>query len=103
MSFDITPAEYEVLRAHYPNVQLLDVREEEEFQQMFIPGALLIPLGELPDKIENLDRNKHYVVYCRSGIRSLKAVHWMLENGFKKVQNLTGGILAWEACKGEIV
>ncbi|MGH9476223.1 MAG: molybdopterin-synthase adenylyltransferase MoeB [Terriglobales bacterium] len=74
---------------------ILDVREPHEFQIGRIPGAVLIPLGELPKRLHELDRNRATVAQCRSGARSLKAAHILLEAGFCDVRNLKGGILAW--------
>jgi len=101
MSFDISPAEYEILKSHYPEVVLIDVREEDEYEAHAIQGSILKPLGELDAWSSQLDKSKHYVVHCRSGVRSLTAVTALLSKGFNKVQNLTGGILAWERYKGE--
>lgn len=101
MSFDISPAEYEILKSHYPEVVLIDVREEEEYETHAIQGSILKPLKDLEVWSAQLDKSKHYVVHCRSGIRSLTAVQAMVSKGFNKVQNLTGGILAWERYKGE--
>lgn len=101
MSFEISPAEYEILKSHYPEVVLIDVREEEEYETHAIQGSILKPLGELDAWSSQLDKSKHYVVHCRSGVRSLTAVTALLSKGFHKVQNLTGGILAWERYKGE--
>jgi molybdopterin/thiamine biosynthesis adenylyltransferase/rhodanese-related sulfurtransferase len=74
---------------------LLDVREPYEYQIARIPGALLIPLGELPGRLGELDPEADIVAQCRSGVRSQKAVDLLKANGFKHVRNMTGGILAW--------
>lgn len=76
------------------DLQVLDVREHNEYQICNI-GAKLIPLGELPMRMSELDKDKETVVHCRSGKRSLMAALLMQEMGFKKVHNLAGGILAW--------
>ena len=55
----------------------------------------LIPLGELPKRLNELDRNADIVAHCKSGVRSQKAVDLLKQNGFKNVRNMTGGILAW--------
>jgi len=74
---------------------VLDVREPHEFQIGRIPGAVLIPLGELPKRLDELDRGADIVAQCRSGVRSLKAAKLLKEAGFPRVRNLAGGILAW--------
>jgi adenylyltransferase/sulfurtransferase len=74
---------------------LIDVREPHEFQIGRIPGSTLIPLGQLPNRLSELDPNAEIVAHCRSGARSQKAVDLMKQHGFKNVRNMTGGILAW--------
>jgi adenylyltransferase/sulfurtransferase len=74
---------------------LIDVREPHEYQIARIPGARLIPLGELPKHLSELDPDADIVAHCKSGGRSQKAVDLLKANGFKKVRNMTGGITAW--------
>ncbi len=74
---------------------LIDVREPHEYQIARIPGAKLIPLGELPKHLSELNPDAEIVAHCKSGARSQKAVDLMKQNGFKNVRNMTGGILAW--------
>jgi len=76
---------------------LIDVREPNEYEICRIPGAKLIPLGELPKRIEELDPSAELIVHCRSGGRSAQAVKFLLDNGFQKAVNVSGGILAWAA------
>jgi adenylyltransferase/sulfurtransferase len=71
------------------------VREPHEYEIARIPGARLIPLGQLPNRLDELDRNADIVAHCKSGGRSQKAVDLLKQNGFQHVRNLTGGILAW--------
>ena len=73
---------------------VLDVREPHEYQICNINGHL-IPLGELPKRVHELDSSREIVAHCRSGVRSAKAVNFLRLAGFKKVHNLAGGILAW--------
>ena len=73
---------------------VLDVREPHEYQICNINGYL-IPLGELPKRVHELDSSREIVAHCRSGVRSGKAVDFLRQAGFKKVHNLAGGILAW--------
>ncbi len=77
------------------DVFLLDVREPSEYEMARIEGARLIPLGELPQRINELDTADDIVVYCHSGQRSAQAVHLLSGMGFKKAKNLKGGIVAW--------
>jgi sulfur-carrier protein adenylyltransferase/sulfurtransferase len=77
------------------SIRLIDVREPFEASIARIEGGELIPLGDLPARIEDLDRTSEYVVYCHTGVRSGYAVALMRKAGFKKVRNLTGGIDAW--------
>lgn len=74
---------------------LVDVREPSEFAQGYIPGAVLIPLGELEEIRNRLEVGEPVVLYCRSGIRSLTAANMMVSWGYLEVMNLKGGILAW--------
>jgi sulfur-carrier protein adenylyltransferase/sulfurtransferase len=73
---------------------VLDVREPHEYQICNI-GGHLIPLGDLPKRVSELDSSREIVAHCRSGVRSAKAVDFLRQAGFKKVTNLAGGILAW--------
>ena len=76
------------------DVFILDVREPHEYQICNLKGHL-IPLGELPKRVHELDSSREIVVHCRSGQRSANAVEFLRAAGFSKVRNLTGGILAW--------
>jgi adenylyltransferase/sulfurtransferase len=76
------------------DVFILDVREPHEYQICNLNGYL-IPLGDLPKRVHELDSSCEIVAHCRSGVRSGKAVTFLRQAGFKKVHNLTGGILAW--------
>ncbi len=76
-------------------VQLVDVREPWEYDEAHIPGCRLIPLGDVPVRYGEIDRETPVVVYCKSGGRSGKAVAFLREQGYEKALNLTGGILAW--------
>ncbi|HEX5474201.1 MAG TPA: molybdopterin-synthase adenylyltransferase MoeB [Vicinamibacterales bacterium] len=74
---------------------LLDVREPVEAAICRLPASILIPLGELPRRLDELDPSVPMVVYCKSGGRSARAAALLRERGFANVRNLTGGILAW--------
>ena len=73
---------------------ILDVREPHEYRICNL-GGHLIPLGELPRRLHELDSSREIVAHCRSGGRSAKAIALLRQAGFKKVHNLAGGILAW--------
>jgi len=73
---------------------VLDVREPHEYQICNLKGHL-IPLGDLPKRVHELDSSHEIVAHCRSGVRSAKAVTFLQQAGFRKVHNLAGGILAW--------
>jgi sulfur-carrier protein adenylyltransferase/sulfurtransferase len=77
------------------NVFVLDVREPNEYQICKIAGSTLIPLGDLPARVGELDRDRDVVVHCKMGGRGAKAVALLQERGFTRVRNLKGGILAW--------
>ncbi len=76
---------------------LLDVREPAEHAEASIPGSVLIPLGELPDRLDELPDDREILVHCKSGGRSAKAVALLEKHGFSQVRNVTGGIDAWLA------
>ena len=74
---------------------LLDVRQPQEYEAEHIPGAMLVPLGELEAREGELDRSKKVITYCRSGRRSMAAAIGLCGLGFKGVNHLDGGILNW--------
>ena len=77
------------------NFVLIDVREPSEFDICRIPGSKLIPLGDLDKRINELSPENEILVHCKSGGRSRKAVRHLQQAGFKRLKNVTGGILAW--------
>lgn len=78
-----------------PSLQLLDVRTTDEYQEAHIPHARLIPIDELRDHLQQLDPSQETIVYCRVGIRGYLAARILLQHGFTKVFNLTGGYLSF--------
>lgn len=92
---NVTVEELKVFIDNNEGVFVLDVREPQEHQICSIPGAVLIPLGELPNRINELGGHEDMVVHCKSGVRSAKAVKILRNAGFKKAKNLSGGILRW--------
>ena len=76
-------------------VFVLDVREPDEWETVHIPGATLIPLGELEDRLEELPANQDILVVCRSGNRSATARDVLLNAGFENVTSMAGGMIDW--------
>jgi sulfur-carrier protein adenylyltransferase/sulfurtransferase len=74
---------------------LLDVREPNEYKIGKIPGSTLIPLGEVPKRVSEIPRDKEIIVHCKMGGRSAKAAAFLRQQGYTRVKNLKGGILAW--------
>ncbi len=91
---DITPRELKARLDRGDDLYVLDVREPHEFQICNI-GGHLIPLGDLPKRVSELDSSKEIVAHCRSGKRSAEAAEFLRKAGFRKLLNLKGGILAW--------
>ena len=92
---DIDPVEVKNKLDRGDSFVLVDVREPHEWNIARIPGAKLIPLGELPRRVGELNAGDEIVAHCRSGVRSAKAVDFLKKQGFTNVRNMTGGILAW--------
>ncbi|MGH9326476.1 MAG: molybdopterin-synthase adenylyltransferase MoeB [Terriglobia bacterium] len=92
---EITPTELKRMMDSGEAPVLIDVREPHEYDICRIPGSKLIPLGEIPARMNELDTADEIVVHCRSGARSAQAVSFMMKSGFHKIRNLKGGILAW--------
>jgi rhodanese-related sulfurtransferase len=93
---EITPREFLDRRAGGAEMTLLDVREDWETALAPVPADIVhIPMGQIPDRLNELDPQRETVVICRSGGRSLQVAHFLSAQGFASVSNLTGGILAW--------
>ena len=76
-------------------IKVIDVREPDEYQIAHINGVPLIPLSELAKRFTELDPNQQYYIHCKSGVRSMKALLFLREQGFKYLKNVKGGIDAW--------
>ena len=76
-------------------IQLLDVRTDKEYHETHISHAKLVPVDELRDHLGELDPAKETIVYCRVGLRGYLACRILLQYGFQKVYNLTGGLLSF--------
>jgi adenylyltransferase/sulfurtransferase len=92
---EITPADVKKMMDERRPFVLVDVREPHEYQICRIPGSTLIPLGDVPRRVHELNTADEIVIHCRSGARSAKAVEFLMQAGFRKIHNLKGGILAW--------
>ena len=97
MSKELSPsAVAEMLRSSQPP-RLLDVRQPDEHAFAALPGATLIPLGQLPQRIGEIEdwKDQEIVVYCHHGMRSQHAIGFLESAGFQNLHNLSGGIDAW--------
>ncbi|GIW26646.1 MAG: transferase [Meiothermus sp.] len=90
---DISPQEARKLQEE--KALFVDVREPEEFAQVRIEGAELIPLSEFGGRFSEIPKNQPVVLYCRSGNRSAQAAAWLSAKGYSNLLNLDGGIMAW--------
>jgi adenylyltransferase/sulfurtransferase len=76
-------------------IKVIDVRDPDEYQIAHVDGVPLFPLNALPQKFTELDPNQQYYIHCKSGVRSMKALKFLKEQGFKYVKSVKGGIGAW--------
>ena len=95
MGFTITPQELKDRLNRGDQLVLLDVREPYEYSMAKIDGAVLIPLGTLPQSLDKLDQGSEIIAYCHHGMRSADAVGFLAQQGYANVKNLVGGIDAW--------
>lgn len=95
---DITIEELKERLDKGEKLNLFDVREEYEFDEFNI-GATLIPLGELPDRLDEIShlKNEEILIHCRSGARSGRAKDYLTAEGYTNVRNVLGGMMAWQA------
>ncbi len=93
----LSPAELAAKLAGPKPPRLLDVREPDEHEFVALPNSLLIPLGQIADRMEELEpwRDDAIVVYCHHGIRSMHAIGLLARAGFRDLANLSGGIDRW--------
>jgi len=92
---EINIDQFKEIRDNGNNVVVLDVREYHEYDICNIEGSVLIPLGEIADRIDELNEDDEIIVHCHHGGRSMKATQYLKDKGFKNVKNLAGGIDAW--------
>ena len=76
---------------------ILDVRQPEEWIQFHIPGAILIPLGELPSRLNEVPKDREVVVVCRTGRRSAQGRDILRDAGYSEVTSMAGGVTQWQA------
>lgn len=93
--WDISATELAKRLEQGEDLQLVDVREPHELEISQLPDALLIPLGQVASRFEDLDPNQETILICKSGVRSSRALGILINEGFNKVHNLKGGINAW--------
>lgn len=92
---EITVQELQELKQNNPNdLFVLDVRNPHEYELCHLNGVL-IPINELPTRLDEVPMDKHIVIYCHGGGRSSRAAAYLLECGYERVSNLKGGITAW--------
>jgi rhodanese-related sulfurtransferase len=94
---DVDVSEVKRLVDQGEELVLLDCRERHEYDTVRLEGARLFPVREIPARMGELEplNDRHIVVYCHHGIRSLYVTQWLRQNGFPKAQNMQGGIDAW--------
>jgi adenylyltransferase/sulfurtransferase len=90
---DITAKELAEKKDDYA---IIDVREQYEWDAGHVDGALHIPMQQVPARIEEIPRDRDVVVYCKMGGRSARVQQFLLSNGYTRVKNLTGGMIAWQ-------
>jgi rhodanese-related sulfurtransferase len=91
----IEPAQVRALVTMGAKITIVDVRRPDETAQGTIPGAVLMPLDNLPATYSSLPKKGKLIVYCRSGHRSAQAVQFLLDHGYKNAVSMNGGYLAW--------
>jgi rhodanese-related sulfurtransferase len=96
MDYEISAEELRGLLTEGSDVVVVDVREAWEIQTASLAGTLNIPMNDLPARFrDELDAEKHTVVLCHHGVRSMSVTAWLRQQGFDKVQSLRGGIDRW--------
>lgn len=91
----MTPTDFVERRQAGEDLVLLDVREPRELAVASVPGALHIPMAQVPARLAEIDRGRHVVVICHSGGRSQAVVGFLKHQGYEQVSNLAGGITRW--------
>lgn len=92
---EVTVQDLKKMKDESADFQLIDVREQHEFDICDLDGEL-IPMGEVPDRVSEISKEKQVIIHCRSGARSGNIVSYLEQNhGYTNLYNLAGGILAW--------
>lgn len=92
---EMSAPELKARRDRGEKLQVVDVREDWELQLASIPGVVHVPMNQIPARLSELSREMPTVVLCHAGARSLRVAHFLENQGFTGVVNLTGGIAAW--------
>ena len=92
---EISVLELKAMRDRGEQPLVLDVREEWELQLARIPDVVHVPMNQVPARVAELARDAETIVMCHAGGRSLRVAHYLANQGFTNVANLTGGISAW--------
>lgn len=92
---DLTPEEFVRRRADNELWQLLDVREPWELEIARVQSTLDIPMGEIPQRLDEIDRDRPVAVMCHGGVRSAQVAAFLTQQGLQQVANIAGGIDAW--------
>ena len=92
---EITPQEFQARQETKEELVLLDVREYWERETACIEPSRHIPMAEIPSSLWELDPEKHIIVYCHHGVRSLAVTDWLRKQGYERVQSMSGGIDRW--------
>lgn len=92
----ILPSEIKVRLDRGEQLSIVDVREDEEVAEGMLPGAIHIPLGQLPDRLNEIPQTEEIILVCRSGNRSGRALGFLEAQGYKGLKNMAGGMLEWE-------
>jgi sulfur-carrier protein adenylyltransferase/sulfurtransferase len=77
------------------NIKVIDVREPDEYEIARVEGVPLFPLSQIEQRFTELDPNETYYIHCKAGVRSMKVLNFLREQGFKYVKSVRGGISAW--------
>jgi phage shock protein E len=84
------------------DIVLIDVREDREYAEGHIPGAVLIPFDQIPNRLNEIPQDKTVIAVCRSGNRSSQVISFLSQQGFNNIHNMQGGMLAWDQAGYEI-
>ena len=97
----IAPESARDLMEKQPEITILDIRPHEDFKKEHIPGAVNLDYDghQFQSKVEKLDKDKNYLIYCKSGVRGGYFMDKMRESGFKGAYNILGGFVAWKISK----